>query len=331
MANLKGNINVIKGRLEKFEGDPDEMYKIHKKSKSNGGTRIIEEPAPSLKKLQKHISERFLQSIRPHKCAVGFIKGNSVVDAAKRHCGYPLVIRLDIKSFFHNTTRDMINKKFRRYYRRNTIASFREDDLYNKLLDVLTKDGRLAMGAPSSPTTTNIVCKSLDAALNTIMENFEEEEIVEINGEKMKKNTYNYTRYADDMIFSTTDKKNGTDIIPTIKGIIESHDYKVNEDKTLVMRDNQRQTVLGMTVNKKPNIPRNERKEFRARLHNLKTKLQNGETPIDEETGEVINARVVNQIAGTIAHAQSINETYSERWEDELEEIKELAQSQNYI
>lgn len=330
MSNIKGKFDKLCERIDEFEGDPDEMYEVHYKDEGHK-TRKIEEPESQLKYLQERIMVDFLYSVKPHKNAIGFIKGCCPVDATKKHCGYPLVIGVDIKSFFHNTTKDMIENKFRRYLNDSVIYKMEDRGVFDRLLDILTKDGRLAMGAPSSPATTNIVCKSLDAAFEELCNSTRKKgKHKVVAGRKVYENEYNYTRYADDMIFSMTDK-DGENLLPSIRGIVESQGYNLNEDKTRTMRGNQRQTVLGFTVNEKPNIPRDKRREFRARLHNLKCKLKNGAEPIDDETGRRLDYSVIHEISGYIAYAQQVNEKYANRWKKELDKIKALAKKRNII
>lgn len=319
------------------ESNTNEMYSTYKIPKNNGGKRTIEEPDNELKNLQNVIKEIVLYSAKPHKCAIGFIKNNGLVDGIKEHCGKPLVIRTDIKSFFHSTTTDMIKEALEDYlplfYK--ALETHYKDGGYkcsvDDFLSIITKDGRLAQGAPSSPAMTNIVCKGLDAAINSYLDTIKNKNTIEINGEETNKYVYNYTRYADDMIISTTDEENGTKILNKFEDIVESHDYKLNDEKTLIMRDSGRQTVLGCVVNDHVNIPKDIRREFRARLHNLKMKLRNNEKPIDDETGEVVNKKILQQIAGKIAHYKDVNSHYGERWEKEFEQIEKLAVEKDYI
>ncbi len=85
-----------------------------------------------------------------------------------------------------------------------------------------------------------------------------------------------YSRYADDLAFSSNDK-DFTRYIPLFKKIIEDEGFKVNEEKIVIARKGARQKITGVVVNKKINIDRKEYKRLRAVIHNC---IKNG--PIKE-------------------------------------------------
>lgn len=304
--------------------------------KATGGKRKIEEPVDYLKRVQESILKLILYKIRPHKAAYGFIKGGGenkkgIPECAARHVGSEIVIRTDLKDFFHSVTTEKIREKFEKYFSTNTLGPIDMDDL----LEVLTYEGRLTMGAPSSPAVTNIVCKRLDARLQSMAEFFMkssgEREITGPDGETRSyyKERYTYTRYADDLVISTSDAENGTNIIPVIREKAEDCGFKLNEEKTRIMRRGNPQIVLGLTVNDKVNLPRKKRREFRARLHQIKMQLKDylegdADTVVDPETGRPLDYGVISEIKGYIAHALNVAPKYGERWESEMETIEKL-------
>lgn len=99
-------------------------------------------------------------------------------------------------------------------------------------------EGKLPQGAPTSPIITNLVCNILDMRLLKIA----------------KKYRVVYTRYADDMTFSTNDKKfleNQENFMKSIKKEIESFGFEINDKKTRLLFCDSRQEVTGLVVNKK--------------------------------------------------------------------------------
>ena len=98
-----------------------------------------------------------------------------------------------------------------------------------------------------------------------------------------KHNRLTYTRYADDITFSTTKnifpKSIGiTDAVSNqistgaeLKAIIEGNGFHVNERKIRLYRRDQRQTVTGLTVNQKPNVKRALLNQVRAMLHSWRS------------------------------------------------------------
>ncbi|WP_142402948.1 reverse transcriptase domain-containing protein, partial [Staphylococcus pasteuri] len=100
--------------------------------------------------------------------------------------------------------------------------------------------GALPQGAPTSPIISNMIGKILDLRLLHLC----------------KKYNLDYTRYADDLTFSTNDKafeKNTDTILSEIKMEIVKSGFKVNDKKTRIQNYRIRQDVTSLTVNKKIN------------------------------------------------------------------------------
>lgn len=96
-----------------------------------------------------------------------------------------------------------------------------------------------------------------------------------------------YTRYADDLTFSTT-----KDIFPSTIALIqdgsvslgdkiikavEENGFKINQDKTRLSNSLQHMEVTGITVNEKLNVKRDYIKKVRAILRSLYLLLGNKE------------------------------------------------------
>lgn len=105
---------------------------------------------------------------------------------------------------------------------------------------------RLPQGAPSSPTIANIICKRLDSRLLAYC----------------NKNSISYTRYADDLTFSSTVAEYPP--TRTIYAIIQSEGFEINIRKERIIRSSCRQIVTGLVVNKKVSVLRIEKKRIRA-------------------------------------------------------------------
>lgn len=324
------NLGQLNDRIQRVldEGvEYDEFYI----DKATGGRRKIEEPVPKLKRVQESILRKILYRIKPHECAYGFIKGRGndkkgIPECAAKHVGSEIVIRTDIKDFFHAVDKTMIKEKFEKYFHKTTFGPIDLDDL----IEVLTYEDRLTMGAPSSPAVTNIVCKQLDARLQSMAQYFMEESgTVTYESTEVYRERYTYTRYADDLVVSTSDKETGTNIIPVIREKVEDCGFKLNEEKTRIMRRGNPQIVLGLTTNDKVNLPAKKRREFRARLHNLKMRLKDwhdgdADKVIDPETGRELDGAILEEIRGYVAHALNVAPKYGKRWRKEVREIEEL-------
>ena len=107
------------------------------------------------------------------------------------------------------------------------------------------------MGAPTSPVISNLACFLFDRRL---MRFAEEQQLT-------------FTRYADDLTFSSN-RKIGDTTINAIKDIITSYGFVVNEQKTRTFTAIGSQVVTGLKVNEKVNVDRTYIRNIRAMLHN---------------------------------------------------------------
>jgi retron-type reverse transcriptase len=114
----------------------------------------------------------------------------------------------------------------------------------------------LPQGACTSPAISNLVARRLDSRLNGIA----------------MKLGWTYTRYADDLSFSASgepSQKIGY-LLARVRHISQDEGFAVNEKKTRVLRQQNRQLVTGIVVNDRPGIDRRTIRRLRAILHRAK-------------------------------------------------------------
>lgn len=120
----------------------------------------------------------------------------------------------------------------------------------------------LPQGAPTSPIVSNMICARMDTQLQRLA----------------KKHRCFYTRYADDITFSTTLKvfpytlggntsTGKAEVGRKLLEIIDENGFCVNETKVRLQGKHGRQEVTGLTVNEKPNVPRTYVRQIRAMLY----------------------------------------------------------------
>ncbi|OOM78320.1 reverse transcriptase [Clostridium puniceum] len=124
-------------------------------------------------------------------------------------------IRIDIKSFFDSINLDLIKKIFSNYF--TPKDSFLKDELLEIFSQIVTLDNLLPQGAVTSPTISNII--------------FIREDIRIYN--YCNKLNIKYSRYADDMLFSSKHNKVfKTYFINMITKILDENGFKINYSKT---------------------------------------------------------------------------------------------------
>lgn len=83
-------------------------------------------------------------------------------------------------------------------------------------------------------------------------------------------NYVTYSRYADDLSFSTSKKKFPSDFESKINEIIKAEGFSLNEKKRRLHLRENRLEVTGLTVNVKPNVQRRYVRNLRAIFHSIK-------------------------------------------------------------
>lgn len=234
-----------------FDGERNRAasYRRFELPKRRGGTRTITTPRKRLKWLQRSLLQVLTHLFPRHKCAVGFERGESVVMHAKAHAGKRWVYVVDIQDFFPSITRNRVYGMLRAkpFQASEPVARY--------LANLVSVDGALPQGAPTSPILANLLCRRMDARLF----------------KWARERGYQYTRYADDLAFSTNRAGFPAEDRQRIVEIVEDEGFAVHPEKRKLMPWYGRQLVTGLVVNEKPNVPREYVRGLRALLFNVKT------------------------------------------------------------
>lgn len=266
---------------------PENCYRSFEIPKSSGGVRHINAPNDDLKYIQSklakliwnHIKQiREQDSIRAN-LSHAFEKGKSIFTNARIHQRKRYVINVDLKDFFDSFNFGRVLGFFEknRYFMLN-------HEMATVFAQLTCYKNCLPQGAPTSPIITNLVCEILDIRLLNLAKSYR----------------LDYTRYADDLTFSTNDKNiinRFDDFYNDLNSEIERAGFKINTDKTRVLYKDSRQNVTGLVVNKKINIDRRYYKKVRAMTNSL---YRNGSFTIDGKPG------TVNQLGGMLSFINQV-------------------------
>ena len=235
--------------------------------KKDGSKRIISAPRPELKRIQHTILEQILCKVPIHNCAHGFVPKRSILSNAQPHVGKAVVVNMDLEHFFPTLDYPRIKGCFISLGYSPQISTIlalicTEAEVGEMLLEgekwfIRTSERYLPQGAPTSPMLTNIICHSLDRRLEGFANKYQ----------------WTYTRYADDLTFSSTNKDAHIRYLcKRTQQIVEEEQFRIHPKKTKIMRSHTSQEVTGVVVNTKPTISRKKRKRFEALVHRLETK-----------------------------------------------------------
>lgn len=251
---------------------PLHHYFYHWHDKKEGWPRLIESPKSRLKNIQKQILRTILDQVPVHSAAHGFCKGKSCLSFARPHADQVMVIRMDLKDFFPSIHPPRIHAIFRTLgypWATARLLTGLCTHTTNDLFDTLPADRRppweirkkfrqphLPQGAPTSPSLANLCAYRLDCRLSGLADSL----------------GLNYTRYADDLAFSSNlrpaIRANRLQIV--VGAIAQEEGFTLNMRKTRIMEKGTRQQLTGLVVNQGPNIPRKEYDRLKAILYNCK-------------------------------------------------------------
>ncbi len=224
--------------------------------KKRGGLRTISAPSTALKIIQRKLNEILLQVYEPKISVHSFLLNRSILSNAKVHIRRRSILNIDLEEFFPSINFGRVRGLFMGIpYKLNpTVATI--------LAQICCFDNQVPQGAPTSPIITNMICAKMDSQLIQLA----------------KANRCDYTRYVDDITFSTNLRELPSDLATLndlgqletgteLDTIITQNGFKINSRKTRLLKKNARQEVTGITVNQFPNVRRKYVRQIRAMLH----------------------------------------------------------------
>ena len=237
-------------------------YKQYTIPKRDGGSRPIAQPARELKLLQRVILENVLTSFPVHHAATAYAVGRSIKKNAIRHVENRSLMKLDFRSFFPSLlVRDWVRYLERQSpdtLRRANLAEPDDRRLSSRLLfwgsGTLTPKC-LSIGAPTSPSISNILMFEIDEAIAEIC----------------RVNQVTYTRYADDITLSASHTSKLILVEKAVREVIRnsgSPKLIFNDEKRGVFTRGQKRMVTGLilTPDNRVSIGRERKRAIKALL-----------------------------------------------------------------
>ncbi|HBE9080966.1 TPA: retron St85 family RNA-directed DNA polymerase [Serratia fonticola] len=232
-------------------------YKVfYIKKKGSDKLREVAQPSPDVKNVQRAIASTLLNQLPIHSCAKAYIKDLSIYDNAKEHKTNTYILKMDFRDFFPSIRpNDLLL-----CLEKNSIKL--NDFEYTILKHYLfwRKRGdnglRLCIGAPSSPIISNIVMYDIDCKIDSICQAL----------------NIPYTRYADDLTFSSNSIDTLNIVFDKVKNIISSQESPrliINHNKTKFIGKGRSRRITGVIITNdgQVGVGRYLRKRVRALLH----------------------------------------------------------------
>lgn len=248
----------------------DQKYRKFEIPKKSGGVREICAPTPHLRLLQRHLANVLYvcrdqidedHGLKP--LSHGFRKRQSIITNARPHKRRRFVLNLDLQDYFPSFNFGRV----RGFFIKNRHFALNEK-VATLIAQIACFENELPQGSPCSPVIADLITHPLDVRLVQFA----------------KKHSLTYTRYADDLTFSTSKanfpeavaRQDGNDRAQWLlgDGLVERitrAGFAVNPDKTRLQVREKRQLVTGLTVNAKVNVCAEYYRHARAMCHSLFT------------------------------------------------------------
>jgi RNA-directed DNA polymerase len=250
----------------------EQKYKKFQIAKKNRGVREICAPQNALKLLQQNLATLLYDSrdelmiANPRRTlSHGFRRKQSIITNATPHKNRRFVLNLDLESFFPTFNFGRV----RGFFLKDKDFAL-EPKVATVIAQIACFEHALPQGSPSSPVIADMVAHILDVRLVRLA----------------KTHRVRYSRYAEDLTFSTNEKEFPSALAfleagaqsewtlgPHLVTAINSFGFAINATKTRMQVRPSRQMVTGLTVNVKVNIPQDYVRATRSMCNSL---FQNG-------------------------------------------------------
>jgi RNA-directed DNA polymerase len=225
--------------------------------KRGGGQRLIAAPEPKLAAIQRWIVDEILVKLSSHFASCAYSRKASPIGCAQRHLRARWLVKADIHDFFES-----ISERRAYFVFRNCgyqpLVSFELARLCTRVSTGKSVNepqwqierprqpsgiaaykssimGHLPQGAPTSPMLSNLVSVPLDNLFQKVADKYD----------------MTYTRYSDDLTFSTSGDfthRDAAGLMCDIERVLVSFGHALHQKKSRISPPGARKIVLGLLV-----------------------------------------------------------------------------------
>lgn len=232
-------------------------YKVFYIDKKNSKEkREVAQPSEYIKDIQRGIIKILLTNLPIHSCAMAYMKDLSINSNAEPHKDSLFLLKMDFKDFFPSIKPlDLIY-----FFEKNDLMlNSLERTIVSNYLFWRRKGSTnlsLCIGAPSSPIISNIIMHDIDKEISNYCN---DNEII-------------YTRYADDLTFSASNRdilESTYKFINTLINKTKHPKLVINKSKTRYIGKGRSKRITGVVITHdgKLGVGRYLRKKIRAMVY----------------------------------------------------------------
>lgn len=238
---MRGIFEIVRKRfafseqeLIKYVNTSPYRYKTYKIKKRSGGMREISQPSRDLKVLQRFILDEFLhKNFIYHDCAMAYRQNINIADNAKLHVKNPYLLKMDFNEFFPS----ICAEDFRLFLLEKGVCDSQAEAVM--LGRIFFKRGDrglvLSIGSPGSPSISNAMLFDFDKIVYDLS--------VKVG--------ITYTRYSDDLTFTTKEKGVLFELPGAVAKILNELRYpriSINPEKTVFSSRKFNRHITGITI-----------------------------------------------------------------------------------
>jgi hypothetical protein len=255
---IRGSTPFTGSELSALINTAPRRYKVYQIPKRDGKTfRTIAQPAPEVKLLQSVMMAEVISKWPVHEAATAYRQGISIREHAVRHASSRYLLKMDFSNFFPSISAEHI----RAHATLHSHLIGRDLDILTNILCWRNKASGafgLSIGAPSSPMASNSILFEFDALMTDFC-----------NEQKIS-----YSRYADDLAFSSNEPNKLAEAQLKVASIIQRIAYprlSINGKKTVNISTKHRRVLLGLvlTPDNKVSLGRELKRSLHAKVHHF--------------------------------------------------------------
>lgn len=232
-------------------------YKTYFIPKRDGGQRMIAHPSREVKILQRFLLKKYLRRLPVHQAAFAYVKDRNILHNARVHVDQEVILKLDFTDFFTsinvNDWRIFLSKH------KSDVFDIKDFEITKQLLfwSIGSRVAKcLSIGAPTSPTVSNIIMFEFDQQVAEIANTF----------------GVGFSRYADDITISGCSSEQVLKVERALARVLQetkSSRLKFNDRKRGLFSRGSRQMVTGLilTPDGKISLGRERKRMISALLH----------------------------------------------------------------
>lgn len=268
--------------LKKIQKSPLTFYKEFDIPKEDNKRRHVTTPEYSLKKIQKRVL-KLLQKIALPEWVIAGVPGKSYITNAQIHRNAKFILKIDIRKFYDNCTRDRVYRLFKDKFKTSS-------DVAELLTDLITTNS-IPTGSPTSQLLAFLAYQEMFENIYAHSRDFD----------------CTMTLYVDDMVFSSRKLFKHQTLVDRVRVTARKFSHQLKDSKTQFKSTKKGVIVTGVHIRDgQLSIPNHLRKKTINRFKQVK---EIDSCDINSLRGLVGAAKMIepNHFNGVASYLKQIN------------------------